>query len=82
MPTEEETHNYEAFRDSVSDLLIAKLSPAAEKPKRKRGVKGRKNEIKPVVRAGQDEDSNDVSDLSDTIEVGGMAEKTVPLALL
>lgn len=65
----DEVQNYETFRDCVSELLISKLSPSAEKPKRKRAVKGRKNEIKPVSRPAQ-EDSNDAADLSETIEVG------------
>ena len=69
MIAESEVQNYEIFRDCVSELLIAKLSPSADTPKRKRLVKGRKNEIKPVSRAAA-EDSSDAADLSETIEVG------------
>ena len=69
MIAEDEIQNYENFRDCVSELLISKLSPAADRPKRKRMVKGRKNEIKPVSRPATDE-SGDAADLSETIEVG------------
>lgn len=68
MIPDNETQNYETLRDCLSELLIAKLSPQADKPKRKRAVKGRKNEIKPVSRPVP-EDGSDAADLSETIEV-------------
>lgn len=66
----DEVSNFEAFRDCVSDLLIAKLSASAagDKSRRKRTVKGRKNEIKPVSRPAQAE-GGDAAELGETIEV-------------
>ncbi|GAB7337772.1 hypothetical protein MBLNU457_g3042t1 [Dothideomycetes sp. NU457] len=54
MRSEEETANYEAFRDCLSELVLAKLSNTAEKRKK---VKGRKNEIKPVTRPAESDDN-------------------------
>lgn len=76
-PTRSDAQNYETLRDCVSELLIAKLSPSENKQPRKRVVKGRKNEIKPVVRStADDDDNNDAADLSDTIEVSERIRST------
>lgn len=70
MIAEDETANYEDFRDCVSELLISRLSGTADK-KKKKATKGRKNEIKPVSRPDQDQEDNDAlaADLGETIEV-------------
>lgn len=70
MISEDEVANYEDFRDCVSELLISRLS-ATEDKKKKRAVKGRKNEIKPVSRPEQNQEDNDAlaADLGETIEV-------------
>jgi len=65
MIPEEEVANYEAFRDCLSELVLAKLSNTTEKRKR---VKGRKNEIKPVARPVESED-NAAEELGDFIDV-------------
>jgi len=65
MIPEEEVANYEAFRDCLSELVLAKLSNTAEKRRR---VKGRKNEIKPVVRSLEPED-NAAEELGEFIDV-------------
>lgn len=77
MIPDEETAAYESFRDALSGTVIARLStPRSGAPsKRKRAVKGRKNEIKPVrhdqpPQQLQDQDTNDAADLADFIEVG------------
>lgn len=60
------TSNYEAFRECFSNVLIAKLCDTGEK--RKKAVKGRKNEIKPVRHEQPLDEGNDVSELADTID--------------
>ena len=69
MIPEDEVTNYEIFRDCVSELVISKLSRGADKHKRKRAVKGRKNEIKPVVRPVQEVEQTDAEELGEFIEV-------------
>lgn len=66
MVSSEEESNFETFRDCLSTVVIEKLAPATAKPKKR--VKGRKNEIKPVVAAGDGE--TDATDLSEFTEVG------------
>lgn len=66
MVSSEEESNFETFRDCLSTVVIEKLAPATAKPKKR--VKGRKNEIKPVVAAGDGE--TDAADLSEFTEVG------------
>jgi len=70
MVPEDEIANYEDFRDCVSELLISRLSGTADK-KKKKASKGRKNEIKPVVKPEQGQEDNDAlaADLGETIEV-------------
>lgn len=65
MIPEGETANYEAFRDCLSELVLAKLSNTTNKPKR---VKGRKNEIKPVTRPTEPDD-NAAEELGEFIDV-------------
>jgi hypothetical protein len=68
IPSEEES-NFETFRDCLSTVLIERLAPATAKPKKR--VKGRKNEIKPVVRAPAGEEGEaDAAELSEFTEVG------------
>lgn len=69
MIPDDEIANYEAFRDCLSDLVISKLSPSADKAKKKRAVKGRKNEIKPVVRPAEEVAASDAADLGEFIDV-------------
>lgn len=68
MIPEHEVANYEDFRDCVSELLISRLSISDSKAKKKRAVKGRKNEIKPVSRPVRSE-TEDGAELGETIEV-------------
>ena len=69
MISSEEEPNFETFRDCLSTVLIERLAPATAKPKKR--VKGRKNEIKPVVRAPTgDEGEADAAELSEFTEVG------------
>lgn len=68
MVADNEVENYENFRDCVSELLISRLSISGDKTKKKRAVKGRKNEIKPVSRPLQSE-AEDAAELGETIEV-------------
>jgi hypothetical protein len=67
IPPEEEP-NFETFRDCLSTVLIERVAPAIAKPKKR--VKGRKNEIKPVVRATDGEEGEtDAAELSEFTEV-------------
>lgn len=69
MISSEEESSFETFRDCLSTVLIERLAPATAKPKKR--VKGRKNEIKPVVRATTgEEDEADAAELSEFTEVG------------
>jgi hypothetical protein len=68
IPPEEE-FNFETFRDCLSTVLIERVAPATAKPKKR--VKGRKNEIKPVVRVTDGEEGEaDAAELSEFTEVG------------
>ena len=65
----EKESNFETFRDCLSTVLIERLAPATAKPKKR--VKGRKNEIKPVVKATTGEEGEaDAAELSEFTEVG------------
>lgn len=69
MISPETESNFEAFRDCLSTVLIERLAPATAKPKKR--VKGRKNEIKPVVKAtAREEGEADAAELSEFTEVG------------
>lgn len=72
MIAEGEGENFENFKDCLSTIVIQKLAPAASGKQKK--VKGRKNEIKPVVkesaRLERKEDGEDVAELADFVEVG------------
>jgi len=75
IPSEEES-NFETFRDCLSTVLIERLAPATAKPKKR--VKGRKNEIKPVVRATTGEEGEtDAAELSEFTEVGTSVLHTI-----
>lgn len=64
----DEHNNYDTFRDCLSTVVIERLAPANAKPKKR--VKGRKNEIKPVVQIAKREDGEtDANELSDFTEV-------------
>ncbi|TKA42679.1 hypothetical protein B0A54_07522 [Friedmanniomyces endolithicus] len=66
-----EITSFEAFQDSLSTKVIAKLAPDPKRS-RKRAVKGRKNEIKPVVKTPTNDDNGeDAGELSDFVEVRG-----------
>lgn len=67
IPSDEEA-NFEIFRDCLSTVVIEKLAPATAKPKKR--VKGRKNEIKPVVAADGGDGEADAAELSEFTEVG------------
>jgi len=77
MISETDTDNYETFRDCLSELIISKLSHSGEK---KRRVKGRKNEIKPVVKPVEDENASDAEELGDFIDV--CSTRAVPLQVI
>ncbi len=69
MVQDDEIASFEVFQDSVSTTVIAKLAPSP-KGSRRRVAKGRKNEIKPVVKAQtNDDDGDDARELSDFVEV-------------
>lgn len=69
MISSEEESNFETFRDCLSTVLIERVAPATAKPKKR--VKGRKNEIKPVIRATAGEEGEaDAAELSEFTEVG------------
>ncbi len=65
----EENDNFETFKDCLSTTVIQKLAPNSGKPAKK--VKGRKNEIKPVVTTASSSESteDDVAELAEFIEV-------------
>lgn len=72
MIPQEESTNFDIFRDCLSTTIIQKLSPENRNGgnKKKKKVKGRKNEIKPVVRSTAEEDeANDAAELGDFVEV-------------
>nr|POF15041.1 uncharacterized protein yisb [Quercus suber] len=68
-----ESPNFEIFRDSLSTLVLERLAPSSSSARgkngatRKRGIKGRKNEIKPVVRSDEDQEE-DGAELSEFVE--------------
>lgn len=64
--------NHEVFLDCLSATVVASLAPNAKKVPRKRAVKGRKNEIIPVVQSTPQEqvdEENDAVELSDFVQV-------------
>jgi hypothetical protein len=68
MIASDEVSNFELFRDCLSTVVIERLAPATTKPKKR--VKGRKNEIKPVVRTTKEQDGEtDAAELSEFTEV-------------
>jgi len=83
MIPEDEQSNFEAFRDCLSTVVIERLAPETAKPRKR--VKGRKNEIKPVVQPQNGEDGDtDARELSDFTEVGHIVEtrlKRLPLKI-
>ncbi|GAB7361374.1 hypothetical protein MBLNU230_g1429t1 [Neophaeotheca triangularis] len=77
MIPDDENNNFDIFRDCLSTAIIEKLAPVNSKPSsRKRGGKGRKNEIKPAapVVSAEEQQENDAAELADFIEY--LAEET------
>ena len=70
MIPDSEASNFETFQDCLSTSIIQRLAPDSGKPAKRRTVKGRKTEIKHVVRLREDVEKNDAAELSDFIEVG------------
>ncbi|KAK6397490.1 hypothetical protein LTR65_006467 [Meristemomyces frigidus] len=70
MLNNDEIASFETFADCLSTTVIAKLAPNAGKTTKKRAVKGRKNEIKPVARVPQPDadDLGDAAELSDFVQ--------------
>lgn len=68
MIASEESYNLDIFRDCLSTTIIQKLAPDTG-GKAKKKVKGRKNEIKPVVRSQEEGEGNDAAELGDFTEV-------------
>ncbi len=68
----EETSNYETFRDCFSGPVIQKSAAEKSKPKTRRSSKGRKNAIKPVASTSHDAaDEQNADDLAEFIDVRG-----------
>jgi hypothetical protein len=66
MIPESEQNNFEVFRDCLSTTLIERLAPSTKKKR----VKGRKNEIKPVAKViDGNQDELEAAELSDFTEV-------------
>lgn len=68
--SDDEANNLDVFKDSVSAVVIEKLAPTNAQSK-KRSVRGRKNEIKPVARttSAVDTATNDAAELGEFAEV-------------
>ncbi|KAK5135155.1 hypothetical protein LTR08_005541 [Meristemomyces frigidus] len=67
MLSDDEIASFETFADCLSTTVIAKLAPNAGKAKKR--VKGRKNEVKPVIRmTNPDDDIGDAAELSDFVQ--------------
>lgn len=64
---EDKADNYVNFRDCFSELAISTLSSAAQRKRHR--VKGRKNEIKPVIRPAEEEHAGGAEDLAEFIDV-------------
>lgn len=73
MISEEESANFDVFRDCLSTAIIEKLAPAGGKGTKKKRVKGRKREIKPVVREEEEDGRSDVAELAEFVEVRSWA---------
>ena len=73
MISDNKVASYEAFQDSLSTTVIAKLAPSPGRSGKKRAIKGRKNEIKPVAKIAQatsnDASEDDAGELSEFVEV-------------
>lgn len=69
MIPEEESTNFDIFKDCLSTSVISRLAP--DSGKKKRASKGRKNEIKPVAKVASAEGSvgSDAVELAEFIEV-------------
>ncbi|KAK4552755.1 hypothetical protein LTR86_010089 [Recurvomyces mirabilis] len=72
MIADSEAGSFEAFQDSLSTTVIARLSPKTGKGGRKKAIKGRKNEIKPVIKVSSD--AADGSNEGDASELGEFIE--------
>lgn len=64
-----EAAGFDSFADCLSTTVIARLAP--DTGKRKRAVKGRKNEIKPIMPIAHPEDDTlgDAGELSEFVQV-------------
>jgi hypothetical protein len=68
MISSDEVSNFELFRDCLSTVVIERLAPATNKQRKR--VKGRKNEIKPVVQTTNEQDGEaNAAELSEFTEV-------------
>jgi hypothetical protein len=68
MISSDEVSNFELFRDCLSTVVIERLAPATTKQRKR--VKGRKNEIKPVVQTTNEQDGEtNAAELSEFTEV-------------
>jgi hypothetical protein len=77
MISSDEVSNFELFRDCLSTVVIERLAPATTKPRKR--VKGRKNEIKPVVRATNEQDGEaNAAELSEFTEVRKISHPNRP----
>ncbi|EME39994.1 hypothetical protein DOTSEDRAFT_158617 [Dothistroma septosporum NZE10] len=68
MIAEYEVSNFESFQDCLSTSIIQRLAPDSGETAKKRQIKGRKNEIKPVAKVKQDVENNDAAELSEFVE--------------
>ncbi|CAK4001378.1 Hypothetical predicted protein [Lecanosticta acicola] len=68
MVPEHERSNFETFQDCLSTSVIQKLAPSSGKKTKKRSIKGRKNEIKPVVKVDDENGLDDATELADFVE--------------
>lgn len=71
MIADDEQTNYETFRDCLSTPLIEKSLGEPRNPRKRKGGKGRKNAIKPVVEVTIDT-SNDAAELADFLDVSSI----------
>ncbi|KAK4990687.1 hypothetical protein LTR50_002387 [Elasticomyces elasticus] len=64
----EEQENFGIFRECLSGLLVSRLAASPDKTSRRKAVKGRKNNIKPVVELREQQEANDAAELADFMD--------------